>query len=67
MNSATRKLLVKLDDSPAMRKHQKKHVFIKKNGPHMGLYVKNNNRHTWVCWVNKPERNLLKRVGVKFG
>lgn len=65
MNSIRSNLLAKIDGSGVMCKYQKKHVFIKRNGPHMGLYVKNN-KHAWVCWINKPEQHLLKGLGVSF-
>lgn len=61
------KFIFKIDSSGVMRKHQKKHVFIKRKGPHIGLYVKiKKNKYKWVCWVNKFEQYLLKGLGVSF-
>jgi len=61
------KFIFKIDSSAAMVKYQNKPVFLKRKGPHIGLYVKiRKNKHKWVFWVNKSEQHLLKGVGVKL-
>ena len=66
MNSTINNLAIKLDSSLVMSKYQKKNVVLKRKGPHIGLYVKDNNKHIWVCWTNKSEQILLKDLGVKI-
>jgi hypothetical protein len=65
MTSPISKFIFKLDNSPVMSRHRKKHVVLKNKGPHIGLYVKTNNNHKWVCWTSKFERHLLNDLGVK--
>ncbi len=65
MSSAINKFIFKLDNSPAMSRHQEKHVVLTSKGPHIGLYVKTKNKRIWVCWTSKFERHLLNDLGVK--
>jgi len=65
MSSPISKFIFKLESSPVMLRYPKKHVVLKKKGPHIGLYVKINNNYKWVCWTNKFEQHLLNDLGVK--
>ena len=59
------KFIFKIDSSAAMVKYQNKPAFLKRNGPHIGLYVKiKKNKYKWVWWVNKSEQYLLHEMGV---
>jgi hypothetical protein len=59
------KLIFKIDSSAAMVKYQNKPAFLKRKGPHIGLYVKiKKNKYKWVCWVNKSEQYLLNEMGI---
>jgi len=65
MSSSISKFIFKLDSSPVMLRHRKKHVVLKKKGPHIGLYVKTDNNYEWICWTSKFEQHLLNDLGVK--
>lgn len=59
------KFIFKIDSSAAMVEYQNKPAFLKRKGPHIGLYVKiKKNKYKWVCWVNKFEQYLLNEMGV---
>jgi hypothetical protein len=65
MNLVISKFIFKIDSSTAMVKYQNKPTFLKRKGPHIGLYVKiKKNKHKWVCLVNKSEQHLLSKMGV---
>ena len=65
MSSAIINFIFKIDSSAAMVKYRNKPTFLKRNGPHIGLYVKiKKNKYKWVCWVNKFEQYLLNEMGV---
>ena len=67
MSSAISNFIFKIDSSAAMVEYQNKPAFLKRKGPHIGLYVKiKKNKYKWVCWVNKFEQYLLKGLGVSF-
>jgi len=65
MNIVISKFISKIDNSTTTAKHQNKPVVLKIKGPHIGLYVKTNNKYIWVCWVNKSKQRLLSEMGVK--